>query len=128
MRNLLTATALCAIAGSASAQTEIGMWYHGAGNEVESRIINQIVDDFNAGQSDYAVSLESFPQGSYNDSVVAGALAGNLPCILDVDGPIMPNWAWSGYLQPLSIDEGRVADFLPGTKGMWDGQLYSIGL
>ncbi|RYE72115.1 MAG: hypothetical protein EOO80_20800, partial [Oxalobacteraceae bacterium] len=25
--------------------------------------------------------------------------------ILDVDGPVMPNWAWSGYLQPLSIDE-----------------------
>ena len=83
------------------------MWYHGAGNEVESRIINQIVDDFNASQSDWTVSLESFPQGAYNDSVVAAALAGNLPCMLDVDGPNMPNWAWSGYMQPLPIDEVR---------------------
>lgn len=116
------------LAGTASAQTEVSMWYHGAGNEVESQLINQIVDDFNASQSDWAVTLESFPQGSYNDSVVAGALAGNLPCILDVDGPVMPNWAWSGYMQPLQIDESKIQNFLPGTKGMWDGELYSIGL
>jgi multiple sugar transport system substrate-binding protein len=40
----------------------------------------------------------------------------------------MPNWAWSGYMQPLPIDESEFADFLPGTKGIWDGKLYSIGL
>jgi multiple sugar transport system substrate-binding protein len=104
------------------------MWYHGAGNEVESQIINQIVSDFNASQSDWSVTLESFPQAAYNDSVTAGALAGNLPDILDVDGPNMPNWAWSGYMQPLQIDEAKIANFLPGTKGIWDGKLYSIGL
>ena len=115
-------------AGAAMAQTDVTMWYHGAGNEVESRIINQIVDDFNASQGDWNVVIESFPQESYNDSVVAAALAGNLPCILDVDGPVMPNWAWSGYMQPLAIDESIIENFLPGTKGIWDGQLYSIGL
>ena len=116
------------LVGPALAQTELSMWYHGAGNEVESRIITRIVDDFNASQSDWMVELESFPQESYNDSVVAAALAGNLPDIIDVDGPIMPNWAWSGYMQPLGIPEERIADFLPGTKGYWDGELYSIGL
>jgi multiple sugar transport system substrate-binding protein len=45
-----------------------------------------------------------------------------------MDGPNMPNWAWSGYVQPLPIDESKVAEFLPGTKGIWDGKLYSIGL
>lgn len=117
-----------ALATPAVAQTELTMWYHGAGNDVESEIINQIVSDFNASQSDWSVSLESFPQGAYNDSVVAGALAGNLPDILDVDGPVMPNWAWAGYMQPLQIDEATVAEYLPGTKGYWDGELYSIGL
>lgn len=111
-----------------AAQTELGMWYHGAGNEVEGRIINQIVDDFNASQSDWVVNIESFPQDSYNDSIVAAALAGNLPDIIDVDGPIMPNWAWSGYVQPLPIDEAVIENFLPGTKGYWNGELYSIGL
>jgi multiple sugar transport system substrate-binding protein len=132
MRPLGTTTALTGVlmlaAGAALAQTDLTMWYHGAGNEVESRIINQIVDDFNASQSDWSVSIESFPQASYNDSVVAAALAGNLPDILDVDGPVMPNWAWSGYMQPLPFDESLIADFLPGTIGRWDGQLYSVGL
>ncbi|ROU03385.1 ABC transporter substrate-binding protein [Histidinibacterium lentulum] len=127
-RTTLLACATALAGTGAHAQTEVSMWYHGAGNEVESRIINQIVDDFNASQSDWAVTIESFPQSSYNASVVAAALAGNLPCILDVDGPIMPNWAWSGYMQPLDIDESLIEDFLPGTKGIWDGELYSIGL
>jgi multiple sugar transport system substrate-binding protein len=126
LAGVLLSTAL--LSSTAMAQTTLTMWYHGAGNEVEANIINQIVSDFNASQSDWAVELESFPQAAYNDSVVAGALAGNLPDILDVDGPVMPNWAWAGYLQPLQIDESKVEGFLPGTKGMWDGKLYSIGL
>jgi multiple sugar transport system substrate-binding protein len=114
--------------GAAMAQTELSMWYHGAGNDVENGILNVIVSDFNASQSDWKVEVQKFPQIAYNDSVVAGALAGNLPDILDVDGPVMPNWAWSGYLQPLKIDESKIADFLPGTKGVYNDQLYSIGL
>ena len=127
----LTASALLAstvLAGSASAATELAMWYHGAGNEVESGIINQIIDDFNASQSDYTIALESFPQGAYNDAVQAAALAGNLPDIIDVDGPVMPGWAWAGYIAPLPIDQDHFANFLPGTKGIWNDTLYSIGL
>jgi multiple sugar transport system substrate-binding protein len=122
----LLGTAL--MSGAAYAQTTLSMWYHGAGSEQEVSILNKITADFNASQSDYKVELQAFPQAAYNDSVVAGALAGNLPDIIDVDGPVMPNWAWSGYLQPLKIDESKIANFLPGTKGVWDGQLYSIGL
>ena len=120
--------ALAAWGGAAEAQTALTMWYHGAGNEVESKIINQIITDFNASQKDWAVTLQSFPQAAYNDSVTAGALAGTLPDIMDVDGPVMPNWAWSGYLQPLQIDQTKIASFLQGPKGMYNGKLYSIGL
>ena len=115
-------------ASGAFAQTTLSMWYHGAGSEQEVKILNEITADFNASQSDWKVELQAFPQAAYNDSVVAGALAGNLPDIIDVDGPVMPNWAWSGYLQPLAIDESKIANFLPGTKGIWNGKLYSIGL
>jgi multiple sugar transport system substrate-binding protein len=110
------------------AQTDLTMWYHGAGNAVESELINQVVADFNASQSDWSVALEAFPQGAYNDSVVAAALAGNLPDIMDVDGPVMPNWAWAGYLQPLPLDESKIENFLPGTIGRWNGELYTVGL
>jgi len=114
--------------GTALAQTELSMWYHGAGSDVEIALVTQVIDDFNASQDDWEVVLESFPQESYNDSISAAALSGDLPDIVDVDGPIMPNWAWAGYLQPLPIDESEFDDFLPGTKGIWDGKLYSIGL
>ncbi|MBX2880753.1 MAG: extracellular solute-binding protein [Granulosicoccus sp.] len=113
---------------SAHAETEVSLWYHGAGNEVELGLINTLTDDFNSSQSDYKVVIEEFPQESYNDSVEAAALAGNLPCIIDVDGPVMPRWAWAEYLQPLPIDDSKIAEFLPGTKGIWNDTLYSIGL
>lgn len=116
------------LSGTAYAQTKLTMWYHAAGAVVEGGLIQKIVTDFNASQSDWAVTLQSFPQAVYNDSVVAGALAGSLPDILDVDGPILPNWAWAGYLQPLSITNEEIANFLPGTKGVWKGKLYGIGI
>jgi multiple sugar transport system substrate-binding protein len=112
----------------AEGATELSMWYHGAGNEEERAVILQIIDDFNASQDQYTVVIEEFPQQSYNESVVAAALAGNLPDIIDMDGPVMPNWAWAGYLQPLNIDESLIEGFLPGAIGEWDGQVYSVGL
>ncbi len=111
-----------------SGAVELSMWYHGAGNDVESAIVRQIIDDFNASQSDYVIALEDFPQDSYNESVVAGALAGDLPDIIDMDGPVMPNWAWAGYLSPLELSDGALDGFLPGTIGEWDGEIYSVGL
>ena len=35
-------------ASMAAAQTELSMWYHGAGNEAESAALQLIIDDFNA--------------------------------------------------------------------------------
>ncbi len=132
MRTMSTLAALATatmLAGTASAQTELSLWYHGAGaTNAEADLVNQLVEEFNASQSDWVVSLESFPQLAYNDAVGAAALAGNLPDILDVDGPVMPNWAWAGYMQPLGIDEAKLEGFLPGTIGRWNGEVYSVGL
>ena len=130
MRNFKIALAAGAaiFAGVASAQTQLSLWYHGAGNETEAAILNSIIDDFNASQSDYSVAIESFPQESYNDSIIAAAVSGSLPDIIDVDGPIMPNWAWAGYMQPLQLSEGATDGFLPGALGFWGGELYSVGL
>lgn len=125
----VVAVLLAVFGGVASAQaTQISLWYHGAGNEVEREILLQIIADFNASQSDWEVVLEEFPQESYNTSVTAAALAGTLPDIIDVDGPVMPNWAWSGYMAPLSLSEGALDGFLPGTIGTWNGEVYSVGL
>ncbi len=115
-------------AAAAVDATTLTMWYHGAGNDVEAAIIQQIIDDFNASQDEYFVTREDFPQEAYNESIVAAALDGSLPDIIDVDGPVMPNWAWAGYMQPLSVDPSAYANFLPGTIGEWNGEVYSVGL
>ena len=107
---------------------KLSMWYHGAGNKAEKDVLLGIIADYNASQDKYMVEVQDFPQISYNESVVAAALAGNLPDIIDVDGPIMPNWAWSGYLAPLDIPQDKLEDYLPTTIGMWNGKVYSVGL
>lgn len=130
-RSFMTSAVLvgfCAISTSALAKTDLTLWSEGAGNPGEIKVLKEVVKDFNASQEKWNINLVAFPQDSYNDSVAAAALAEDLPDILTVDGPVMPNWAWSGYLQPLPIDPSLVKDFLPGVKGYWGGKLYSIGL
>ncbi len=76
--------------------TKISMWSHAAGNDQEIATVKEAIADFNASQTNYEVVLEEFPQESYNDSIAAAAAANTLPCIVGVDGPIRPNWAWAG--------------------------------
>src|SRR5512134_3438667 len=45
----------------------IGLWTHSAGNPNELEVIQQWVDDFNAQSDKYVITIESFPQASYND-------------------------------------------------------------
>ena len=124
---LSAALVLPAAVAAQDGPTQISLWGHAQGNPEELQTLEEIIADFNASQDQWEVVQEQFPQQNYNDTVVAGALSGEMACILDVDGPVMPDWAWSGYMVPLQIDESVVADWLPGALGYWDGQLYSIG-
>jgi multiple sugar transport system substrate-binding protein len=112
----------------AAEKVKLTMWYHGAGNKAEKEVLLGIINDYNASQSKYVVEVQDFPQISYNDSVVAAALAGSLPDIIDVDGPVMPNWAWAGYMAPLDIPQDKLEKFLPTTIGKWNGKVYAVGL
>lgn len=112
---------------TAEGKTRLTMWTHSAGNEGELEVYETIIADFNASQDKYEVVHESFPQSSYNDSIVAAAAAGDLPCLLDLDGPIMQNWAWAGYLQPLGLPTELTDSLLPTAVGEWDGEIYSAG-
>ena len=113
--------------GSSASATKVSMWSHAAGNDLEIATVKEAIADFNASQADYEVVLEEFPQESYNDSIAAAAASNTLPCIVDVDGPIMPNWAWAGYMQPISIDSALEDSLLPGAKGYYNGELYAAG-
>lgn len=113
--------------GGEGGKTQMTMWTHSAGNEGEMKVIAQMIEDFNGSQENYEVVRQDFPQAAYNDSVQGAAASGDLPCILDVDGPIMPNWAWNGWLVPSGLTDADVENFLPSTVGRYDGQIYSVG-
>lgn len=132
---LISALALTACAragegggsGDGDGPTQVTLWTHSAGNPAELEVYNQIISDFNGSQDDYEVVSESFPQGAYNDAIVAAAASGDLPCLLDMDGPIVPNWAWAGYIQPLGISTDVTDALLPTAVGVWQDEIYSAG-
>ncbi|MFE9751176.1 ABC transporter substrate-binding protein [Saccharothrix saharensis] len=103
------------------------MWTHSAGNPGEIAVYEQLISDFNASQTRYEVVQEDFPQGSYNEAVTTAAAARKLPCLLDMDGPVMPNWAWAGYLQPLGLPDDLINSLLPTTVGRYKDTVYSAG-
>ncbi|VTR75788.1 sugar ABC transporter substrate-binding protein [Cellulomonas hominis] len=123
----LTACSGGSTGSGGSGPATITLWTHNGGNDAELAVNQQIVDDFNASQTDYEVELESFPQTSYNDAVVAAASSKKLPCVLDIDSPNVPNWAWAGYIQPLGLDDAEFEGQLPSTVGEVDGEVYSFG-
>ncbi|WP_138414403.1 ABC transporter substrate-binding protein [Sinomonas gamaensis] len=103
------------------------LWTHNAGNAAELAADQSLVDAFNASQSKVKIKVQAFPQDSYNNSVVSAAAAHKLPCLVDIDEPNVPNWAWSKYLQPLNLS-ADLSQNLPSTVGKWNGQTYSVGL
>ena len=108
----------------------VEVWFH-SGKGEEREVLDAQVKDFNAMQGDVIIDAVQLPEGSYNDQVNAAALAGDLPCLLDFDGPFLYNYAWSGYLRPMDeyVSADLKADFLPSiiNQGTYGGRLYSLG-
>jgi multiple sugar transport system substrate-binding protein len=79
----------------------------------------------------FEVELTMIPEGQYTDQVNAAAAAGDLPDVIDFDGPNMANLAWGGHL--VSI-ESCISDELRGDvlsslieQGTYADTLYSVG-
>lgn len=108
----------------------IDIWFH-SGKGEERDALEASIEEFNNTHTDVQVNAVQLPEGSYNDQVNAGALAGDLPCALDFDGPFLYNYAWSGYLTPIDdyVSDEMKADFLPSIieQGTYAGNLYSLG-
>ncbi len=113
----------------AAGKTQVSMWSHSAGNPKEIAVVQQQIKEYNASQDKYEIVLEAFPQASYNDSVAAASVAGSLPCVLDLDAPTVPNFAWSGYVQPLPVTDAEIEKMgiLPADVGRFQDKVYSMG-
>jgi multiple sugar transport system substrate-binding protein len=109
---------------------KIEVWFH-SGKGEERDVLDAQVEDFNAMQDEVEVEAVRLPEGSYNEQVSAAALAGDLPDLLDFDGPFLYNYAWAGHLAPLDeyVSASLRDDFLPSIidQGTYAGKLYSLG-
>lgn len=109
----------------------IEAWAH-EGSEADA--YKEIVDDFNASVGadlGLTVNLTLVPESSYTDQVNAAAAAGDLPALLDYDGPNLANLAWAGNVVPV---ENCISDDLRGNLlssivegGSYNGDLYGVG-
>ena len=84
---MLLLVTLLLSASLASAQTELSMWYHGGAWAAEHQVFIDLIEPSTSLNRNTRSTLEAFPQESYNSSIVAAAAAGDLPDIIDVDGP-----------------------------------------
>jgi multiple sugar transport system substrate-binding protein len=113
-------------------KVKIDVWFH-AGEVGEGETLKGQLDKFNASQDKYAATLTEIPAkaNSYNDAVAAASVSGTLPCLLDLDGPNLYNYAWAGYIIPLDkyVSKDFLADYLPSliAQGTYDGKLYALG-
>lgn len=111
-------------------KTDVSLWFHSGQGSERDALADQI-ERFNASNENYNIVPLEVPEGSYNDQVRAAALAGDLPCVLDFDGPFIYSYVFSGDLIPLDMyaSEELLADTLPSIigQGMVDGSLYSLG-
>ncbi len=128
---LLILALLVAVPVFAQDATEIDLFFH-SGRGGERDALNAILTNFNESQSDYVAVATELPEGSYTDAVNAAALANELPCLLDFDGPTLYSFAYRGYLLPIDsyVSDELKADILPSIieQGTYNGKLYSLGV
>jgi len=109
----------------------IEAWAH-EGSEADA--YRQMIDDFNAtagSEVGLTVNLTLVPEGQYTDQVNAAAAAGDLPALLDFDGPNLANLAWGGNI--VSLEE-CIPDDVRGnllssivSAGTYAEELYAVG-
>ncbi len=113
-RGLLFGGALGLLAMPAFAG-DIKVWHHGGRGDGERGKIAALLEEWSKAHPDKKAVLEILPEGAYNEQVQAAALAGNLPDLLDFDGPNYANYVWSGYLVPLNdiVPKATIDNVIP---------------
>jgi len=111
--------------------TTIEVWAH-AGQESERRTLEGQVARFNAQRKGrLRIELTLIPEGSYNDQVQAAAVAGELPDLLELDGPFLYAYVWQGRLRTLDdlLPQPLIHDLLPSIleQGRYHGRLWAVG-
>lgn len=118
--------------GKLPGTTYINVWFHASSSlGAERKTLREQADAFNASQREVQVKLVTLPEGDYSNQVRSAADTGNLPDVLDFDGPNLYNYAWSGKLKPIDscVSRSLRDELLPSIvqQGSYAGRLWGVG-
>ncbi|MFH5822930.1 extracellular solute-binding protein [Georgenia sp. AZ-5] len=85
--------------GDASSTGEVTVWAH-QGQESEVQALEEIIEDFNTSQQEYTATLQFVPEADYT-STLTTTDPGELPDVLEYDGPMMASLVHAGKLAPV---------------------------
>jgi multiple sugar transport system substrate-binding protein len=110
----------------------ITVWFHASASvDAERQTMVRQVAAFNRSQGQVRVKLITLPEGDYGKEVASAAATGNLPDVLDFDGPNLYNYAWAGDLKPIGscLTAAQRADLIPSIRqqATYDGQMWGVG-
>lgn len=100
------------------------------GQSAENAAIQKIVDDFTAAEG-IEVEMQFIPADSFQKTVDTSAPE-DLPDIIEVDGPVIANFAYNNRIAPLSefVSEETIenqTDAIKGQNTVGD-ELYAVGM
>jgi len=94
----------------------------------------ETVDAFNAGPgAELGVTIDVIPIGeqAYETAITSAAAAGEMPDLVDMDGPSLYPFAFNGLLSPITscVDQEKLDYFLGSIieQGTYNDELYSLG-
>jgi multiple sugar transport system substrate-binding protein len=109
----------------------ITAWTQEDAGSREFDILKKAAESFNRQQHAYRIEIVSSLRRDYEMWVQHEAANGTLPCLLAFDGPLLAEFAWPQYLQPIDrfVPPEMLRDFLPSIveQGTYQGRLYSLG-
>lgn len=117
------------IAQISSQTTEIEIWIRSR-KESEQQVITDQIARFNTSNEDINLDLTIIPDREYLSRVESASLSGELPDILEFNGPDIYKYIWQNKLIPLEqhLPEELIGNLLPSVieQGTYGGHLYSV--
>jgi len=117
--------------GEIPSDSTVTVWMHEGSEFTELDAAMQTFNSTQGPELGITVDVVSIPEGGYTDAIKAAAAAGDLPDVIEFDGPTMANFAWAGSI--LAMDEcisDEVRDnLLPSLieQGTYADKLWGIG-
>ena len=101
------------------------------GQAAENDALKKIISNFESSQAKIKVDLKLFPSDQYTKAVNSAA-PGDLPDVLDFDGPTLASFVYNGKMAPLkgSVSDATLSNQTDSIKAQntVDDAVYGVGM